>query len=65
MALFTKEQLVARREAAILDLAQIHKDPVEKVRAAVKFTCDECKNPEDCEYSYDSYNTNGDCLYVK
>ncbi len=65
MALFTKEQLAARREAAILDLARVHKHPVERVRKNVKFTCDGCVNPEDCEWSYDSYNTNGDCLYVK
>lgn len=28
-------------------------------------TCDNCDSKTECEYAYDSYNTDGDCLAVK
>lgn len=30
-----------------------------------KFTCDGCPHAPTCEYVYDFYNTNGDCLALK
>lgn len=30
-----------------------------------EFTCDGCGCRETCEYAYDLYNTNGDCLGMK
>ncbi len=65
MAKLPQAELDRRREAALLDIAHIRNDPVEVVRAQIKFTCDECKNPEDCVWAYDSYNTDGDCLFLK
>lgn len=65
MAKLTKAELDTRREAALLDIARIREAPVEVVREQIKFTCDECKNPEDCVWAFDSYNTDGDCLFLK
>lgn len=31
----------------------------------VVFTCDTCKQNDDCEFAFDAYNTNGDCLAEK
>jgi hypothetical protein len=31
----------------------------------VKFTCDKCKAAPNCEWAFDDYNTNGDCLAEK
>lgn len=28
----------------------------------MSFTCDSCDQSEECKWSYDPYNTNGDCL---
>ena len=30
-----------------------------------RFTCNKCADKDDCEYAFDEYNTNGDCLKVK
>lgn len=30
-----------------------------------KFTCDDCRSAASCEFAYDWYNTNGDCLALK
>lgn len=65
MAKLTKAELDKRREAALLDIAHIRGVSVEVVRVQIKFTCDECKNPEDCVWAFDSYNTDGDCLFLK
>lgn len=29
------------------------------------YTCDDCTDADQCEFAYDSYNTNGDCLALK
>jgi hypothetical protein len=29
------------------------------------FTCDSCDEVSKCEYAFDAYNTNGDCLADK
>jgi len=29
------------------------------------YTCDDCEDRNTCEFAYDSYNTNGDCLALK
>jgi len=28
-------------------------------------TCDKCPERETCEFAYDTYNTDGDCLALK
>lgn len=61
----TKAEVDERREKAIAFIAHIQKKPIEEVGARIKFTCDECKNPEDCEWAFDAYNTDGDCLDMK
>lgn len=30
-----------------------------------KFTCDDCAGAPKCKLAFDSYNTDGDCLYEK
>lgn len=30
-----------------------------------KFSCDECGASKTCEFAFDPYNTNGDCLAEK
>lgn len=30
-----------------------------------KYTCDDCSQAPICTLAFDSYNTNGDCLYEK
>jgi len=30
-----------------------------------KFTCDECQARHTCEWAFDAYNTDGDCLAEK
>jgi hypothetical protein len=34
-------------------------------RNADKYTCFDCAMAGQCEYAYDAYNTNGDCLAIK
>ncbi len=29
------------------------------------YTCDDCNSVDDCEFAYDLYNTDGDCLQLK
>ena len=29
------------------------------------FTCHDCQSTETCEYAFDLYNLNGDCLAIK
>jgi hypothetical protein len=31
----------------------------------ISFTCDTCLDNDTCAYSFDAYNTNGDCLAIK
>lgn len=47
-------------------------EELSKIRAEVaqgweidEFTCDKCSDRYDCEYAFDMYNTNGDCLANK
>ena len=30
-----------------------------------EFTCAKCKQVDTCEFAFDPYNTNGDCLLMK
>ncbi len=30
-----------------------------------EFTCDDCRDRRTCEWAFDPYNTNGDCLAEK
>jgi len=34
-------------------------------RNAKKYTCTLCRSQLECEYAFDSYNTDGDCLAIK
>lgn len=51
------------------ELAEMRKRMIEKLRKlGVKWsyiTCDGCPARFDCEYAYDPYNTDGDCLAAK
>jgi hypothetical protein len=30
-----------------------------------RFTCYECPSNKECEFAWDGYNTQGDCLWMK
>jgi len=61
----------------IAELVKTFPEPVIKLRESMKryfedlncpltfITCDTCSDREKCEWSYDPYNTEGDCLGVK
>jgi hypothetical protein len=34
-------------------------------RNAKKYTCTLCRSQLECDYAFDSYNTDGDCLAIK
>jgi hypothetical protein len=55
----TDDQLAALREASVTASAQWVGDGIDK------FTCDDCVHRRSCEYVFDHYNINGDCLAVK
>jgi hypothetical protein len=65
MAKLSKAEVEERRETALRDIARIRGAPVEVVRQRVKFTCDDCPSTQDCVWSFDSYNIDGDCLFLK
>lgn len=55
----TKEEIAKSREEAITyqsELMGVTPD---------RFTCDDCKMSDRCSLAFDSYNTDGDCLYEK
>lgn len=47
------------------DEIQKLRDRVAKAEGVEKFTCDDCRDRRTCEWAFDSYNTNGDCLAEK
>jgi len=39
---------------------------IREIRLNVSFvTCSTCQSNDVCEYAFDAYNTNGDCLAIK
>ena len=42
-----------------------HSKSVYESRNAKRYTCYNCSIQDGCEYAFDSYNTNGDCLNSK
>ncbi len=55
-------------ERAAEQLAEIRAHVVEKFSEAygiTEFTCDQCSAVRTCEYAFDPYNTDGDCLAEK
>ena len=54
----TDEQLAKLRQKAVAENAEyLGPNPV--------FTCDNCRQRNKCEFVFDTYNTNGDCLAEK
>ena len=45
--------------------AELLRKTLMKPDLVVVFTCDECWSQKDCEWTFDPYNTNGDCLAEK
>ncbi len=39
--------------------------PVIQSHGHASFTCDRCSAANECDYAFDPYNTNGDCLAEK
>lgn len=59
------ESLEAKRKLLVL-----RQESVKHLRLVVgydveRFTCDDCSGAPDCDYAFDGYNTNGDCLAEK
>ncbi len=44
---------------------EIYPNVPEYIPKDIVFTCDICSLKHDCEYAYDEYNTDGDCLASK
>jgi len=40
-------------------------DEVREIINDSKYTCFDCEDKFECEYAFDNYNTNGDCLAIK
>jgi len=55
----TPNQMAEFRKEQVKRAGEIIKDVPEK------FTCDDCGLAGVCRLAFDSYNTNGDCLYDK
>lgn len=51
----TDEETAAMRAACIADYGV----------GEIEFSCDTCAAKNTCEYAFDQYNTNGDCLAEK
>jgi hypothetical protein len=62
---WTADDLNALRERTIAGFSRTFGDSIEGVRQKVRFTCDECENPEECEWAFDPYNIHGDCIAMK
>ena len=50
-------QLVAISGIGVMEWSEWIKHP--------QCTCSDCEDKDDCQFAYDHYNTNGDCLAVK
>ncbi len=44
----------------IIEQSNLFKQEPEKL-----LTCYTCNRVKECEFAFDPYNTNGDCLYMK
>ena len=55
----TPDELTKDRAAQVAGIQQ------DEGMAPERFTCDECPLVRRCSLAFDSYNTDGDCLYEK
>ena len=50
-------------------IEELRRQAIEELkRLGIRFmylTCDYCEHRETCEYAYDLYNTDGDCIVIK
>ena len=57
------------RDDCLRVLAEDNKSIVERGEEPIpipdSFTCDDCGGVDECEWAWDLYNTNGDCLAEK
>ena len=44
---------------------QLRAETIKEYNDINDFECDYCCSNEKCEYAFDAYNTNGDCLGIK
>lgn len=59
----TPEQIVALKRSLVKQFAGTLMEPFYKEDTV--FTCDDCPSNGGCEYAFDGYNTDGDCLAIK
>lgn len=55
----TDEQLAEERKSVVREYLEDFGKEIES------FTCDNCARAKICWLAFDTYNTNGDCLYEK
>jgi len=55
----------ARLKQQYEQLSEEKKERWGKMPLEEDFTCHECLDKDVCQYSFDLYNTNGDCLAFK
>lgn len=55
---------IVGNERSAEELAQRRAESVEAF-GELKFTCDDCPAAKTCDFSFDAYNTDGDCLAEK
>ena len=61
-----KQGYIKGGEEAKHDIEKMCKIPLKKISQALNyFTCGMCDAAATCEYAFDPYNTNGDCLAEK
>ena len=56
-----KKELILRAVDYVNDIPA----RVEDFLILEKCTCSKCSGAKTCEYAFDGYNTNGDCLAIK
>lgn len=58
----SQTQAWVRAEQARIEIATITKRPY---NPDMEVTCEHCRDNDTCEYAWDHYNTQGDCLAIK
>lgn len=58
-------ELMAIREQAVEITKDYHRQFGNSLPEELDFTCDRCRSKYECEFVFDPYNTNGDCLAEK
>lgn len=61
--MLTKEESSVLANGMRVELATMFGEHPESVVSSI--TCEDCPHNDDCEWAWDLYNTDGDCLAMK